>query len=226
MLQILITDTETSGMSKKDGICQLGFVEVNPNLEEINRWESLIDPECPITPEASGVHGIVDADVEYAPTMAEAMSQVLVPTYGQFDNILFISHNTPFDRRFLQPYWGIAWNLCTLRLARKLIPQAPNHKLQTLKYFLELEVETKQSEAHSALADSLDVLALLKYLVKLSGADIFDLMGFAARPEKVTHMPFGKHKGTLLEDLPPQYRAWLLGLDDLSDDIRWSLTSK
>lgn len=36
-------------------------------------------------------------------------------------------------------------------------------------------------------------------------------------------MPFGKHKGKLLRDLPDTYLAWLLGLSDLREPLKTEL---
>ena len=221
-MKILVADTETSGLSKQDGICQLAFTEINHELEVITSWDSLIDPECPISPTASGIHGITDADVEGAPTMAEAM-ELLTDRFGSFEDVLLICHNIPFDKRFLSPHWGITGTLCTLKAARKLIPEAPDHKLQTLKFFLGWSKDV--SAAHSAAGDVADLFELLKILVDRSGQDLFGLLGYHMRPEKLTHMPFGKHKGVALAKLPEQYRQWLLTLPDLDESLRWSLTS-
>lgn len=220
-MKILVADTETSGLSKADGICQLAFTEINHELEVITSWDSLIDPECPISPSASGVHGITDKMVEDAPTMAEAM-EILVEKFGSFDDILLICHNISFDLRFLRPYWGVSATLCTMKAARKLIPESPDHKLQTLKFFLGWSQNIEG--AHSAAGDVADLFELLKILVGRSGMDLFGLLGYHMRPEKLTHMPWGKHKGVPLEELPKQYRSWLLTLPDLDESLRWSLT--
>jgi len=223
-MRIIVGDTETSGLSKKDGICELGFIEINHDLEVIANWHSLIDPECPITPSASGVHGIVDADVEFEPTMPEAMG-ILEEKFGLFDQVLLIAHNAPFDRRFLAPYWGIVNTICTLALARKVFPDAPDHKLMTLRFYLNLEVDMKGVEgAHRAMEDTLVLFALLKRLIEETGYDLYELLGHAVRPAKVTHMPFGEHKGKLLGDVPVKYREWLLKLDNLEDGLRIALT--
>jgi len=221
-MRILVADTETSGLSKQDGICQLAFTEINPQLEVIASWNSLIDPECSISPSASGIHGITDDMVADAPTMAEAM-ELLVQQFGPFNDVMICGHSVAFDARFLKPYWDITAQLCTLKVARRVVPDSPDHKLQTLKFFLGLGNSIEG--AHSADADVADTLALLKYLIDRSGLDLFDMMGWHLRPEKVEVMPWGKHKGVALADLPASYRQWLLSLPDIDDSLRWSLTS-
>jgi len=224
-MRIMVGDTETSGLSKKDGICELGFIEINHNLEVIADWHSLIDPECPISPSASGTNGITDADVEFEPTMPEAM-KILEEKFGLFEQILLVAHNAPFDCRFLAPYWGITNTLCTVNLARKVFPDAPDHRLMTLRFYLNLEVDMKGIEgAHRAMGDTMVLFALLKRLIEESGYDLYELLGYAARPAKVTHMTFGEHKGKKLEDIPAKYRKWLLTLGNLEDGIRIALNN-
>lgn len=220
-MRILVADTETSGLSKQDGICQLAFTEINPQLEVIASWDSLIDPECPISASASGIHGITDDMVADKPTMAEAM-ELLEQQFGHFNDVLLCGHNCQFDHRFLQPYWGITAQLCTLKVARRLVPEAPDCKLQTLKFFLGLGSSIEG--AHSAAADVADTLALLKHLLGRADMDLFELMGWHLRPQRIEIMPWGKHKGAALAELPASYRQWLLTLPDLSEDLRWSLT--
>lgn len=222
-MKILVADTETSGFSGKDGIVQLAYIEINPDLEVIAEFDTLVDPECPISPGASGVHGLVDADVVEAPTMPELMEEILIPRFGKFEDVLLIAHNCSFDLRFLKHHWGVTGTLCTLKLARKLLPDAPDHKLQTLRYHLKLDVP--EAAAHSARGDALVLLALLKHLIAMGDMDLFELVGYHLRPEKITHMPFGKHKGTVIADLPGSYKLWLLALPDLDETLRWSLTT-
>ena len=41
-----------------------------------------------------------------------------------------------------------------------------------------------------------------------------------------TIMPFGKHKGLLLADVPSSYKQWLLGQSDVDPFLRKALESK
>ena len=223
MFKILVADTETTGQSRKDKICELAFIQIDHDLNVVREWSSLIDPEYPISPGAMGVHGITQEAVADAPTMEEAMELILVPEQGEFDDVFLICHNIPFDKRFLSPYWGITHTLCTLKLAQRIYPDAPNHKLMTLRYHLDLEVDVGAKEAHGALADTQVLFALLKRQLKDADMDLYEAMGYHAKPELVTHMTFGKHKGKALADLPAPYVKWLFTLDNLDEGLRMSL---
>jgi len=224
MQRILIADTETTGFSTtKDGICEISFLEVDEELTEVLRFEKLINPGVPISPSASAVNGITDEDVKNCPSMEEALKG-----FGSdyFDDVFLLAHNSPFDRRFLKKFWTINGDFCTLKAARYLYPQAENHKLGTLRYWLKLDTDTedrKDALAHSALGDVLVTLALLKRMIKDSGKTLPQLHDLICKPKKITTMSFGKFKGMKLRALPKNYVKWLLTLEKLDDDLRTAL---
>jgi len=211
-------DVETTGMSKEDDICELAFAELDEDFNTLRNASSIVKPRCPIGPSAAGVHGITNATVADAPTLLDFLDSVNHP----FDNddVIAIAHNAPFDVRFVSKYMDVLGSICTLRLARRIYPNAPDHKMQTLRHYLELEVE---GSAHSAGGDVAVLVALLRKMRDDTGLDLYGLYELSNEAVAVAKMPFGKHKGTLLKDLPPPYVAWLLNLPDLSDDLRKSL---
>lgn len=217
----IIIDTETAGLDPKNGVVEIAIIEINDNFETIATHHSLIDPEGPISPSASGVHGIVDADVLDSPTLRQFFDTDAMRGYREED-LIVIGHNVGFDIRFLaDELRGNLTQICTLRIARKLFPDAENHKLQTLRYAFGLQA----GEAHSALGDTTLCQNLLhRAIEEMGGASIEDLVAFSAAPIQVHKMAFGKHKGLALNDLPGGYLAWLLK-QDIDEDLRHSLQS-
>lgn len=162
MYRYLFADTETADMNPIQaedgttygGVCEISVRDVNSlSLETIVHYHSKLDPECPISPSAAGVHGIRDADVVNCPTLAQFI-QNNDPFNSAMGVMFIIAHNVKFDRKFLEPYvgdselvWGdmsssgasndIHW-VDTLKLARMIYPEAPDHKLQTLRVYLDL----------------------------------------------------------------------------------------
>lgn len=219
-LRALIADVETTGADKDDRVCEVAWIEVDENLAVLDRQHSLIDPQRPISATASGIHGITNVDVAESPTMEEFFGVILSGKYfAADDEVLLIAHNSIFDRRFLSPHMPIVAELCTLRLARRTWPEAENHKLATLMYLFNLE----RGKSHSADGDVETTFDLLCKIVAATGKNLQTLIHEAVEPVWVNSMPFGKHKGKPLKDLPSTYIAWLLGLDNLDSDTRWSL---
>jgi exodeoxyribonuclease X len=218
--RFFILDTETSGLSKEDCPCEIAWIEVDGNLDEVDRKHSLIDPERPISPGASGVHGIRDRDVVHEPTLYEFIVELCGNPFATTDTVI-IAHNAPFDTPFVAPYVkSLAGTLCTLKAARLIYPDAENHKLQTLRFALELEIE---GDAHSAMGDVLVTRELLKRILSDTGMSLADLYHYVNKPRLIEVMTFGKHKGFPLRKLPRQYVQWLLTLDNLDSDLRYSL---
>lgn len=217
----IVLDTETAGLDPKDGIVDLAIIEVDRNFDPIATFESLIDPEGPISPSASGVHGITVEDVADAPTLQQFFDTTEAGVYCDAP-LYVVGHNIKFDLNFLDGHFrGEVIPVCTLRLARKLYPDAENHKLQTLRYQFGLEA----GAAHRAYGDTLLCLNLLRRMAEDTGYSIDQLANMSHQPIRITKMAFGKHKGMPLDELPSHYRRWLLDKADIDDDLRYSLTS-
>ena len=106
------------------------------------------------------VHGIMAEDVEDAPTFQDIFEEIRSRLEGQ----VVFAHNARFDYAFLKAEFarlGIEFRpqmLCTVKLSRRLYPQAPNHQLGTLVDFHRLP---RTGQAHRALADAEMAAALL-----------------------------------------------------------------
>lgn len=215
----IVIDTETAGLDPKDGVVEIALIEIDENFDPINSYTSLIDPEGPISPSASGVHGIVAADVADAPTLQQFFDEPGISDYCESD-MYVIGHNVAFDLRFIESHLrGEIRPVCTLRLARHIFPAAENHKLQTLRYMLGLEA----GSAHSAHGDAILCLNFLLRLSNETGMTLPELAALSEKPLVIEKMPFGKHRGVPLEEIPGSYRKWLLEVAEIDNDLRHSL---
>lgn len=219
--RIVVLDTETAGLDQKAGVVEIAIIEVDENFNTIATHHSLIDPEGPISTSASGVHGIVTADVLESPTLRQFFDTDELRDYCT-DDLIVIGHNVPFDLRFLaDELRGNNKQVCTLRLARFLFKEAENHKLATLRY--ELGLDAGEGMAHSALFDTILCLNLARYMAGELQVTASELADMCEGPLPVHRIPFGKHAGDLLHDIPAGYRRWLLGQSDVDRDLRHSL---
>jgi DNA polymerase III epsilon subunit-like protein len=209
MSDLYILDTETASL--KGGVVELAFLRVNDSLEVLDEFVSHVDPECEIDPRAQEVHGITAEMVKGKPTLAEVAK--LLP-----QTIDMIAHNAHFDKRMISPVIPVASMLCTLKLARAYIKGTTNFKLETLQAELALPKQT----SHSALGDVHTVRDLLLYMVDKRLIDLPALLVKSKNVEVVHTMPFGKHQGKLLTNLPASYRDWLLE-QELEPSLKFSL---
>lgn len=218
MTRYIVIDTETTDATTSAGVCEFAYAEIDENFNILVEHTSLIDPEKPITASASGVHGIADEDVVDSPTLVEYMYIVQDdPLQGE---VVIIGHNVQFDLRYIGPYVSnLKGEICTLRLARRFLPNAENHKLQTLMHELKLQ----RRGSHRADSDVFTTIGLLRHLSQVSGKTLPELLTSMHEFIKVEVMPFGKHKGTPLPALTSSYKKWLMELDNLDPDLRKSL---
>lgn len=213
-------DTETTGLGSDAGIVEISWIETDENFNEISRFSSLINPQKPIQHGAMGVHGITQDMVTNAPTIEEFMAASAYPLIG--GRKVLVAHNCSFDIKFFAPWMDEPESLCTLKCARNIYPDADNHKLGTLKFYLGLE--GNHTKAHSAQEDVYVLIQLAKRMCQDAGTDLAGLMEIQNIVKPVTKIGFGKHRGALLKDLPKDYVNWLLTkCDNVKDDLRAAL---
>jgi DNA polymerase-3 subunit epsilon len=142
-------DVETTGIDA----ATCAVVEVACQIVEAGRvlatFESLVDPGMPIPDYTTAIHGIDDAMVYGKPRLRELVPALLDHCRGA----VIVAHNAAFDRRFL-PFLAAHPSACSYRLAAKVVPEAPNHKNQTLRAFFGVnDPHLEGRRSHRALAD-------------------------------------------------------------------------
>lgn len=211
-------DFETTGLAPPEAaVCEIGWTDVcalpvdKPG--DAIQWavsaprSILVNPGHPIPPTTSAVHHIVDADVEGAPLFNDAIAPLLS------DDVIFGAHNAKFERQF---FAAKRW-ICSYKVALHLAPNAPEHKLQTLRYWLKLQVDRGLAEPpHRAGPDSYVCAHLIaRMLAKISPQEMVDISGRASLLPK---LHFGKHAGKQFSEVPSDYLDWLIGPKGIKDD--------
>lgn len=170
-----VVDVETTGGSATDDrITEIAVVLVHGQRREVV-FESLVNPGRPISPWASSITGITDAMVATAPpfgAIADALAAVLA---GR----VFTAHNARFDWGFVDAAFQRATGarlegprLCTVRLARRLVPGLPSAGLDQCIVHFGLE----NAARHRAAGDAYCTALLLERLLGLArGAGVGSL---------------------------------------------------
>lgn len=213
-MEVDILDTETASL--EGGVCDLAIARVNENFEVVWEVESLIDPERPISPQASGIHHITDDMVWASPTLSEFMDMHQHPL--KRDGLVVGGHNVQFDCRMLASVLPQSYaKLCTLRLAKHFYPDNPDHKLQTLRYQFKLDAGT----AHRAMGDVIACLNFLRHLSHEFNHSLPELIDLAKRPLSLdSRISFGKHKGMRLGEIPMSWVRWFCEQPTADPDLR------
>ncbi len=149
-----VIDFETTGLSPGLGARPTEVAVVIVSKDGIEaRYQSLMNPGVHIPYDIQALTGITNDMVRNAPGVGEVMRQA-VEFVGDYP---LVAHNAAFDKKFWDTeLQRIRLNrqhefTCSLLLARRIFPEAPNHKLGTLARTLGLP-DTGRS--HRALADA------------------------------------------------------------------------
>lgn len=224
-VRYLALDSETTGVGADDKAVELGWIELDENFNVLSEFETLLDPQRPVSSSASAVHGLVLSDLQNSPTIEEYFSVDDPACYGKKieDPVVLIGHRISFDHRFVRPYiTNVVQEMCTLRWARRLYPDADNHQLQTLVYELNLP---RASAAHRVMSDVWTAIHLCKHICERTGMSLRELAQASAAPMLVGKMPMGKHKGEPISEVPKSYLRWMFDNMDLDFDLKFSVES-
>ena len=212
----IIFDTESTDL-KKPVLIEAAWVELE-SLEPYsvtNPFEQRYNPGKPISLGALATHHIMDEELVDCPPAAS----FTLPS----DVDYVIGHNVDFD-------WEVIGKpdikrICTLALARKVWPDLDSHNQSALLYHLERATAREQlRNAHSALTDVGICAAILKHLCQQLGVKTIEALYAESEIARIpTTMPFGKHKGMLLADVPKDYKKWLLTQQDIDPFLRKAL---
>jgi DNA polymerase III epsilon subunit-like protein len=202
--RMIVLDFETTGLQPGYRPVEIAWLEFDSLYKVSQSVTSLIDPQIPIEPGAQRVHGISSEMLAGMPTLEEFLQGEHADKFAD-EHVLVVAHNAAFDLPMFAPFCKKATSLCTMRLAQALYPTAENHKLQTLASMFAVEVEP----THRAMADVGACFELLRTIAKKEDKSIDELLVVASYTSPESLMPFGKHKGKMIKDLPSDYVAWL-----------------
>jgi DNA polymerase III alpha subunit (gram-positive type) len=222
MDRVSLVDIESTGVTNSDQVCEVAWKQIDYNFNVVAEGYSLINPMVPIPYAATAVNGITDEMVQGAPTLTEYMDSIGQPWL--FSDVIFTAHNCSFDSRFLRDFiHPDAKLLCTLKCARRLYPDATNHKQATLAAMLGITVD--RTKAHSADGDTDVLRQLLQKMCQDHDLGIDQLLHVQDLPLKVKTLKFGKkHFGKKIEDVPKDYIEWMLReVKNLDPDLRATL---
>lgn len=218
-------DLETAGLKPPAGVCEAATVDVlvhqSADGTVIKRgevWSSLVNPGAPIPPEASGVHDVTDDMVTDSPLFADVIGY-MTAVGDDGAPAAFCAYNAKFDRQWFNPP-DAAW-LDAYKIALWIWPDAPDHKLGTLRYFLKLKLADDMGPRHRALADAYVCAGVLRRAFA-QGATFEDMRTVSDNPAVLPKLLFGKHAMKRFYDpaVDAGYLQWLVGEKGMDDDVR------
>jgi DNA polymerase III subunit epsilon len=159
-----VVDVETTGTRARRGD---RIIEIAVVIQGQVAFHTLVNPGVPIPPFVASLTGITDALVEGAPSFDAVVDGLL----HAFRGCVFVAHNARFDWAFLSAEVERARGLvlegprvCTMRLARRLLPELPRRNLDTVAHHFGITIEGR----HRAVGDAVAAARVLQRLVGMA----------------------------------------------------------
>jgi exodeoxyribonuclease X len=208
-MNALLIDTETTGLDAPELVEEAWLpVDIAGNIVPpggtVSRWR----PSKPISLGALATHHILDEDLVDCPPSSEFR----LPAGVEY----LIGHNVDFDWRVIGSPEVKRIDLCAM--CRVLWPEADSHSQSAMLYLLERSsARERLRHAHSAGHDVMNCRVILQHvLVKAGPFATFEELWHASERMRIpTVMPYGKHRGMPIANVPPDYKRWLLGQPDV-----------
>src|SRR5262252_5496814 len=169
---VAFVDLETTGMAAgEDRVTDVAVVRVEDGA--VSEWSSLVDPQCSIPAGIQALTGITNAMVANAPTFERIADEVA----GRIGGCVMVAHNARFDYGFLKHELArlgrsfTARVLCTVKLSRRLYPDAGPHHLDALIDRHGLRADDR----HRALGDARILWSFMQAIYRDKAVEEIDL---------------------------------------------------
>ena len=176
-LAYTVIDVETTGTSayRGDRVVEIAAVRVeNGAVRDV--YETLINPERSIPPYVSRLTNITWGMVRDAPRFRDVCDELLT----RMEGTVFVAHNAGFDWRFLSAEIERATGrslegrrLCTVRLARTVLPQLRRRSLDWVANYYDVEIKGRHRAGGDAVATAHCLVRMLHAVIE-RGCDCWD----------------------------------------------------
>lgn len=166
-LSFVVVDVETTGGNPRTGhrITEFAAVVVRDGRVHEEIYETLVNPQRPIPAMITAITNISWSMVRDQPPFHDICQRVVQALEGH----VFVAHNATFDWRFVSAEVERASGLrlegrrlCTVRLARKLLPQLPRRSLDWVARHYGVDITARHRAGGDALATAHVLLGLLR----------------------------------------------------------------
>ena len=183
-LSYVVVDLETTGNQQYGGdrIMEVAAVLVRGG-KIVDVFETLVNPERPIPQFVSRLTRITWSMVKNAPRFSEIEPELM----GILSGNIFVAHNSNFDWRFLSSEVRrasgrelIGRRLCTVRLARKLLPQLSRRSLDHVAAYYGVRIKNRHRAGGDAVATAECLIRLISDAADrgcLTWSDVHSLVG-------------------------------------------------
>lgn len=162
--RFVICDIEATGLHEDKDLIEIALITMEDE-KVIEIYETLINPEVPVSVFVRDLTGINQRQLDQAPKFHEVAESIRLRIEGR----TFVSHNSEFDFGLLKKKFSErgeelrARSMCTLRMAEELIPGLLNYNLDALSSFFGIKIRDR----HRAAGDALATMEIFRELMNL-----------------------------------------------------------
>ena len=167
---LVVFDFETTGLdSESDHIIEIGGLKTIDG-KIVEEFSHLISSPTPISEVITNITGITPEMLVGMPTIEEVLPEFL----SFIEGAILVAHNAEFDMAFLRKACQMQglqldWPaFCTLKLARKLLPDLESKNLDSLAEHYQLTFEAR----HRSIGDCKVTSSVLQALLKNEGSQL------------------------------------------------------
>ena len=167
---LVVFDFETTGLSaQSDRIIEFGAQKI-VDFKVVDEFSSFVQVKDRLSPIVTQLTGITPGMLEGQPTIDE-----ILPKFLEFiDGSLLIAHNASFDVSFLKAEAyrlgiDIEWSaFCSLKLARKFLPELESRSLDALAEHYGLTFEAR----HRSIGDVKVTISVLEKILNQEASSL------------------------------------------------------
>ena len=189
-----VVDVEATGgrATQGDRVIEVAVVVLAGGTVEV-AFEALVNPERPVPRFVSRLTNISDAMLRDQPVFDDIADELASAMAGR----VFAAHNAQFDWRLIQAEMRRARGIeldgpqvCTLRLARKVVPHLKSRGLDMLTHYFDIPVRGRHRATGDAVATAHLLAKLIDLAIDQGATTLADLQRLARkRPRKRSAFP-------------------------------------
>lgn len=188
--RFVVVDVETTGVKawRGDRIIEIAVVRLDGTVA----FHSLVNPGIPVPAFVQGLTGIGPDALREAPPFEAIADDLLAVLAGS----VFVAHNARFDWAFVSNEIARARNLvlqgprvCTVRLARRFLPELPRRNLDMVSDHFGIEIEGRHRATGDAVAAAKCLGRLLSIAREWGAVRLADLEGTGYRVRGTGNAP-------------------------------------
>ncbi len=174
---LVVFDLETTGLNAaRDRIIEIGAQKIVGGVV-VGEFSTLIACPYPLSAQVTNITGITDGMLVNQPQLEPVLEEFLTFIQG----CILVAHNAIFDSSFVKAALKsmgveLSWPvLCTLKLARQLLPELNRKNLDTLADHFGLEFEAR----HRSIGDVKVTAAILAEMLAHEGKHLRSWQDFS-----------------------------------------------